>query len=123
MLTTEARNPLTRDLDNLSALEIVKLINAEDEKIAHAVAEVSEPIAKAIDVIADRLSRGGRLIYVGAGTSGRLGVLDAVECPPTFNTEPELVVGLIAGGPKRTGSCHRRRGGFRGDGAGGFTKT
>ena len=100
MLTTEARNPLTRDLDNLSALEIVKLINAEDEKIAHAVREVSEPIAQAIDVIADRLSSGGRLIYVGAGTSGRLGVLDAVECPPTFNTEPERVVGLIAGGPK-----------------------
>lgn len=100
MLTTEARNPLTRDLDNLSALEIVKLINAEDEKIAHAVRAVSEPIAQAIDVIANRLSRGGRLIYVGAGTSGRLGVLDAVECPPTFNTEPERVVGLIAGGPK-----------------------
>ena len=70
MLTTEARNPLTRDLDNLSALEIVKLINAEDEKVAVAVREVSEPIARAIDVIADRLSRGGRLIYVGAGTSG-----------------------------------------------------
>jgi len=100
MLTTEGRNPLTRDLDNLSALEIVKLINAEDEKVAVAVREVSEPIAQAIDVIADRLSRGGRLIYVGAGTSGRLGVLDAVECPPTFNTEPELVVGLIAGGPE-----------------------
>ena len=100
MLTTEGRNPLTRDLDNLSALEIVKLINAEDEKVVVAVREVSEPVAKAIDVIADRLSRGGRLVYAGAGTSGRLGVLDAVECPPTFNTEPELVVGLIAGGPE-----------------------
>ena len=99
-LTTEARNPLTRELDNLSALEIVNLINSEDAKIAGAVAEVSESIAQAIEVIADRLSRGGRLIYVGAGTSGRLGVLDAVECPPTFNTEPELVIGLIAGGPK-----------------------
>lgn len=98
-LTTEARNPRTLDLDNLNALEIVKLINAEDEKVALAVREVSEPIAKAIDVIADRFSRGGRLIYTGAGTSGRLGVLDAVECPPTFNTEPEMVVGLIAGGP------------------------
>jgi len=99
-LTTEARNPLTKELDNLSALEIVNLINSEDAKIADAVAKVSGSIAQAIEVIADRLSRGGRLIYVGAGTSGRLGVLDAVECPPTFNTEPELVIGLIAGGPK-----------------------
>ena len=99
-LTTEARNPLTQELDNLSALEIVELINSEDAKIAGAVAEVSGSIAQAIEVIADRLSRGGRLIYVGAGTSGRLGVLDAVECPPTFNTKPELVIGLIAGGPK-----------------------
>ncbi len=65
-----------------------------------AVGEVAESIAQAIDVIAERLSRGGRLIYVGAGTSGRLGVLDAVECPPTFNTDPEQVVGLIAGGPE-----------------------
>ena len=99
-LTTEARNPRTLDLDNLTALEIVKLINTEDAKVALAVREVSEPIAQAIDVIADRLSRGGRLIYAGAGTSGRLGVLDAVECPPTFNTEPDMVVGLIAGGPE-----------------------
>jgi N-acetylmuramic acid 6-phosphate etherase len=76
----------------------VNLINSEDGKIAAAVAEVSESIARAIEVIADRLSRGGRLIYMGAGTSGRLGVLDAVECPPTFNTDPELVIGLIAGG-------------------------
>jgi len=100
MLTTEARNPLTNNLDNLSAIEIVKLINSEDEKVARAVGEVSQPIAKAIDVIADSLSKGGRLIYVGAGTSGRLGVLDAVECPPTFNTDPDLVLGLIAGGPE-----------------------
>jgi len=99
-LTTESRNPLTQELDNLSALEIVSLINAEDAKVALAVEAVSESIAQAIEVIADRLSRGGRLIYVGAGTSGRLGVLDAVECPPTFNTKPELVQGLIAGGPE-----------------------
>ena len=99
-LTTEARNPDTLDLDNLNAVEIVKLINAEDEKVAVAVREVSEPIAQAIDVIAERFSRGGRLIYTGAGTSGRLGVLDAVECPPTFNTAPDMVVGLIAGGPQ-----------------------
>ena len=99
-LTTEARNPLTTGLDKLSAIEIVQLINSEDAKIALAVKTVSEPIAEAIDIIADRLSNGGRLIYMGAGTSGRLGVLDAVECPPTFNTEPELVIGLIAGGPE-----------------------
>jgi len=99
-LTTEARNPLTEELDRLSALEIVNLINSEDAKVADAVGEESESIATAIDVIAERLSRGGRLIYMGAGTSGRLGVLDAVECPPTFNTEPELVIGLIAGGPE-----------------------
>jgi N-acetylmuramic acid 6-phosphate etherase len=97
-LTTEARNPASEDLDGLTALEIVRLINSEDARVAGAVAEQFESIAKAIDVIAERLARGGRLIYIGAGTSGRLGVLDAVECPPTFNTHPSQVVGLIAGG-------------------------
>lgn len=98
-LTTEARNPASEMLDALSPLEIVQLINSEDAKIADAIAEQSEQIAKAIKVIADRLDKGGRLIYFGAGTSGRLGVLDAVECPPTFNTPPELVQACIAGGP------------------------
>jgi N-acetylmuramic acid 6-phosphate etherase len=97
-LTTEARNPASEDLDGLTALEIVRLINSEDAKVATAVAEQSAAIAMAIDVIADRIGRGGRLIYIGAGTSGRLGVLDAVECPPTFNTHPSQVVGVIAGG-------------------------
>lgn len=97
-LTTEMRNPQTRDLDNLTSLELVRLINVEDAKVAGAVAAEAGAIARAIDVIADRLAAGGRLIYAGAGTSGRLGVLDAVECPPTFNTEPNQVVGLIAGG-------------------------
>src|SRR4051812_25228818 len=97
-LTTEARNPASEDLDGLSAPEIVALINAEDAKVAAAVAEQADVIAQAIDVIADRVGRGGRLIYFGAGTSGRLGVLDAVECPPTFNTHPSQVVGIIAGG-------------------------
>jgi len=97
-LTTEARNPASEDLDGLTALEIVQLINAEDAKVAAAVAEQSAAIAQAIDVIAERLARGGRLIYIGAGTSGRLGILDAVECPPTFNTHPTQVVGVIAGG-------------------------
>jgi len=97
-LTTEARNPASEHLDGLSALEIVHLINAEDAKVAGAVAEQAGAIAQAIDIIAERLARGGRLIYSGAGTSGRLGVLDAVECPPTFNTHPTQVVGVIAGG-------------------------
>ncbi len=97
-LTTEGRNPASEDLDGLTAPQIVRLINAEDAKVADAVAEQAEAIATAIDVIADRIGKGGRLIYIGAGTSGRLGVLDAVECPPTFNTPPSQVVGLIAGG-------------------------
>lgn len=99
-LTTEARNPASEDLDGLSARQIVDLINSEDAKVAAAVAEQADAIARSIDVIADRLASGGRLIYIGAGTSGRLGVLDAVECPPTFNTHPAQVVGLIAGGYK-----------------------
>src|SRR6185312_2366142 len=97
-LTTEARNPASEDLDGLTAQQIVQLINSEDAKVAAAVAEQSDAIAQAIDVIADRLAGGGRLIYSGAGTSGRLGVLDAVECPPTFNSNPSQVVGIIAGG-------------------------
>lgn len=99
-LTTEARNPASEDLDGLTAREIVRLINSEDGKIAAAVADHCEAIAQSIDIIADRLEKGGRLIYLGAGTSGRLGVLDAVECPPTFNTNPTQVVGVIAGGYK-----------------------
>jgi N-acetylmuramic acid 6-phosphate etherase len=98
LLTTEMRNPQTRDLDNLTSLELVRLINSEDARVAGAVAAEAGAIARAIDVIADRLAAGGRLVYAGAGTSGRLGVLDAVECPPTFNTDPEQVVGLMAGG-------------------------
>src|ERR671918_2219964 len=97
-LTTEARNPASEKIDTLSPLEIVRLMNAEDARVAEAVGREAEPIARAIEVIADRLRSGGRLIYMGAGTSGRLGVLDASECPPTFSTPPELVVGLIAGG-------------------------
>lgn len=99
-LTTEARNPDSLDLDRLSAIEIVQLMNTEDAKVVTAVAAVSGAIAKAIDIIAERLANGGRLFYIGAGTSGRLGVLDAVECPPTFSTDPEMVQGLIAGGPE-----------------------
>ena len=100
-LTTEAQNPASQKLDLLSPLEIVQLISSEDAKVANAVAGESASIAQAIDVVASRLSAGGRLIYFGAGTSGRLGVLDAVECPPTFNSDPSQVIGLIAGGMTR----------------------
>lgn len=99
-LTTEARNPASEDLDKLSTIDLVRLVNREDAKLAAAVAEEAEKIAAAIDLIVARLESGGRLIYMGAGTSGRLGVLDASECPPTFNTDPGRVVGLIAGGSR-----------------------
>src|SRR4051794_32520955 len=98
-LQTEARNPASTNLDELTALEIVRLMNAEDGRVIEAVAVEAETIARAIEVIAERLRGGGRLVYAGAGTSGRLGVLDATECPPTFNTPIGMVVGLIAGGP------------------------
>src|SRR5438445_1584330 len=97
-LQTEGRNPAAGTLDELSALEIARLMNAEDAQVAAAVASQAEAIARAIDLVADRLRQGGRLIYAGAGTSGRLGVLDATECPPTFNSPPGQVVGVIAGG-------------------------
>lgn len=98
-LQTEARNPASAELDELTPLELVRLMNAEDGRVIPAVASQAEAIARAIEVITDRLRTGGRLIYIGAGTSGRLGVLDATECPPTFNASPGLVIGLIAGGP------------------------
>ncbi|MCI7612010.1 MAG: N-acetylmuramic acid 6-phosphate etherase [Selenomonadaceae bacterium] len=97
-LATEKINPLTRRIDTLGTAELAALINQEDMKVAPAVARELPAIAAAIDMITDRLRRGGRLFYAGAGTSGRLGVLDAVECPPTFGTDPEMVQGLIAGG-------------------------
>lgn len=97
-IATEKRNPDTMNIDTLSTLDMVKLINREDHKVAEAVSLVTDQIARAVDLIADRLSRGGRLIYCGAGTSGRLGILDAVECPPTYSTEPEMVQCLMAGG-------------------------
>lgn len=97
-LTTEARNPNSEAIDRLSAMEIVELLNQEDAGIAAAVEKEKENIASAVDVVATALRNQGRLIYLGAGTSGRLGVLDASECPPTFNTDPEQVVGIIAGG-------------------------
>ena len=96
---TERRNPRTAEIDLATPLEIVDLINAEDATVAAAVATQREPIARAISQAEHTFRRGGRLFYVGAGTSGRLGVLDASECPPTFGTDPEMVQGIIAGGP------------------------
>jgi len=98
-LQTEARNPASAGLDELSAYQFVRLMAAEDAKVAAAVETQAAAIARAVEVIAERMKGGGRLVYVGAGTSGRLGVLDASECPPTFNAPPGLVVGVIAGGP------------------------
>jgi N-acetylmuramic acid 6-phosphate etherase len=95
---TERRNPRSSTIDTASALEIVDLIGAEDATVPQAVARARTEIAQAIDHIEAAFRSGGRLIYVGAGTSGRLGVLDAAECPPTFGTPPEMVVGIIAGG-------------------------
>jgi len=95
---TEERNPLTINIDTLPTLDMLMLINAEDQKVALAVRDELQNIAAAVDAITSRMQHGGRLIYMGAGTSGRLGVLDASECPPTFGTPRELVVGLIAGG-------------------------
>ena len=98
MRLTERRNPRSSTIDTASALEIVDLIGAEDAGVPAAVAKARLEIARAIELIETAFRAGGRLIYVGAGTSGRLGVLDAAECPPTFGTAPEMVVGLIAGG-------------------------
>jgi N-acetylmuramic acid 6-phosphate etherase len=95
---TEARHPGTFDLDELTTLEFVRLMNAEDARVAVAIAGEAEAIARAIDGISERMAKGGRLIYLGAGTSGRLGVMDASECPATFGTGPDLVVGVLAGG-------------------------
>ena len=103
-LSTEQILPAARDLDRKSSLEIVRLINREDATVAGAVRRALPQIARAIDEVAARLRRGGRLIYVGAGTSGRLGALDASEIPPTFNTDPRTVQYIMAGGPKALGA-------------------
>lgn len=97
-LPTEARNPASEHLDQMSTLDMLTLINAEDARVAAAVHAELPNIAKAVDAIAGRFPQGGRLFYIGAGTSGRLGVLDASECPPTFSVPPGLVQGIIAGG-------------------------
>src|SRR6266478_1165694 len=95
---TEQRNAASKNLDRMAAREIVRLMNREDRKVAIAVGRELPAIARAVDAIVDGIRSGGRLIYVGAGSSGRMGVLDAAECPPTFGTSPKLVQALIAGG-------------------------
>lgn len=97
---TEGRNPRTLHIDEWSPLEVVEAINEEDRQVAKAVSQELPVIAQVVEKVIDAFQQGGRLIYIGAGTSGRLGVLDASECPPTFSAEPKMVVGLIAGGEK-----------------------
>jgi N-acetylmuramic acid 6-phosphate etherase len=97
-LKTEQRNRATENLDTMTALELVQAMNHEDAQVPRAIKRVLPEIAKAVDIVAARLAEGGRLIYVGSGTSGRIGALDASECPPTFSTDPEMVQFLIAGG-------------------------
>ena len=97
-LATEQQNAASQAIDAVSTLDMVRIINAEDAKVAAAVGAIAPAVAQAVDLIAAHLRDGGRLFYIGSGTSGRLGILDAVECPPTYSTQPELVQGLIAGG-------------------------
>lgn len=99
-LLTEHRNQSTMEIDSVSTIEMLQLINNEDKKVALAVEKEIGNIAKAVDIIVEKLQEGGRLIYIGAGTSGRIGILDASECPPTYGTDPELVQAFIAGGEK-----------------------
>ena len=98
-LLTEQRNPASAAIDTLPTEEVLRIVNAEDHKVADAVGREIPAIARAVDAIVEAFQRGGRLFYIGAGTSGRLGVLDASECPPTFSVPPEMVQGIIAGGP------------------------
>lgn len=97
-LTTEQRNSASANIDKCATIEMLKIINDEDKKVADAVEKVLPSVASAVDMIAEKLSSGGRLFYIGAGTSGRLGVLDASECPPTFGVDSEKIQGIIAGG-------------------------
>ena len=99
MLLTEQSNPRTADIDQQSTVRILRQINAEDARVATAVGQQLESIAGVVDGVVSRLESGGRLFYVGTGTSGRLGLLDAVECPPTFGTHPSLIQAILAGGP------------------------
>src|ERR671931_1215962 len=101
---TEQENPRTREIGRLPTAEVLRLMNEEDARVAGAVGRVLPEVARVVEGVVGRLRAGGRLFYVGTGTSGRLGVLDASECPPTFGVSPELVQGVIAGGYD---ACHR----------------
>ncbi|MBI1748569.1 MAG: N-acetylmuramic acid 6-phosphate etherase [Acidobacteria bacterium] len=104
-LITEELNPVSQDIDTKSSQEILSIINDEDQTVPRAVRQEIAALARAVDILTDALSQGGRMFYIGAGTSGRLGVLDAVECPPTFNTDPHLVQGVMAGGYRACGNA------------------
>jgi len=106
-LSTEQRNSKSKDIDFASTREILNIINDEDKTVPFAVEKELHYIEKAIDKIVESMKKGGRLLYFGAGTSGRLGVVDASECPPTFGTPPELVQGFIAGGESGNVCCTR----------------
>jgi N-acetylmuramic acid 6-phosphate etherase len=98
ILSTEQRNPVSNEIDGLETLSVLKIINSEDKLVPIAVEKELEYISEAVDIISSAFRKGGRLIYVGAGTSGRLGIIDASECPPTYGTDPGMVIGMIAGG-------------------------
>jgi N-acetylmuramic acid 6-phosphate etherase len=104
-LLTEQRNPASAAIDTLPTEEVLRIVNAEDHQVAAAVEREIPAIARAVDAVVEAFQRGGRLFYIGAGTSGRLGVLDASECPPTFSVPPEMVQGIIAGGPAALSSA------------------
>ena len=99
-LSTETRNPETMNLDEMTSLEIVKAMNIEDSKVPLVISKLLPEISKVVDIAAETLKNKGRIFYIGAGTSGRLGVVDSSECPPTFNASPNDFIGLIAGGEK-----------------------
>ena len=107
-LLTEQVNPASENIDALPTEEVLRIINAEDQKVAAAVAKELPNITMAVDVIVDRMSKGGRLFFLGAGTSGRLGVLDAAECPPTFNVSPDLVRSGATHGSSASASSARK---------------
>ncbi len=108
MKITETRNPASEELDTKSTSEIIKLINEEDATVANSVAETIPAITGLVEAIVPRMRKGGRIIYVGAGTSGRLGIIDAVECVPTFSLKPGRVVGILAGGEDAMFRAKRR---------------
>ena len=108
-LISEGRNPETMDLDLLSTQALVECINKQDKQVPLAVEKTLPAVAHAVDEITSAFKKGGRLIYMGAGTSGRLGVLDASECPPTFGVKDDMVIGIIAGGPKAILNLHGHR--------------